>query len=261
MIAEAKEEIEIESAAPLCLEVQSLGAWYTEGEPVLTDVSFSVAEGEAVALLGHNGSGKSTLIRCLMGLMPVRSGSVSLFTTPLESASARKQRELRRAVGVVYQKHNLIPRLSVLSNVIHGALSRERSPRLWFQSTAPQQYREEAFEVLERVGLARFAERKAGQLSGGQSQRVALARALMQHPRLILADEPVASLDPQAGEEMMRLLHALCKEEGVTLVFSTHHLDHAREYSDSLIALKGGVVFDSGASDTVSPESLKRIYE
>lgn len=254
-------EIEVESPKPQCVQVENVGAWYTRGEPVLQDVSFSISVGEAVALLGHNGSGKSTLIRCLTGLMNVQHGNISLFEIPLDSVSKRKQQELRRKVGVVYQKHNLVPRLSVLSNVIHGALARDRSPRLWFQSTAPKQYRHEAMDILDRVGLAPFAERKAGQLSGGQSQRVALARALMQQPKLILADEPVASLDPQAGEEIMQLLHQLCKQEEVTLVFSTHHLDHATQYSDSLVALKGGVVFASGPSATVSQESLKRIYE
>lgn len=245
----------------ICIRIENLSASYRQNEPVLSDVSLNIYDGEAVALLGHNGSGKSTLIRCLMGQMKTDSGNIEMFDTRMSEASRSKQREVRRRIGVVYQKHNLIPRLSVLSNVIHGALAFSHSPLLWYHTTAPVAIRNQAMEVLEKVGLAPFAARKASALSGGQSQRVALARALMQKPDCILADEPVASLDPQAGEEIMTLLKKLCKEQGVALVFSTHHLEHALQYADSIVALKQGCIFTACSAADASLEQLRKIYE
>jgi len=145
--------------------------------PIFSDVSFRLARGEAVALVGANGTGKSTLLRCLMGLIPTSEGSVHLLGQQTNTASGRKLRDIRAQVGLVSQKHNLVPRLSVLSNVVHGLLGKHPGLRHWCHSLAPQSSRDAAMQALERVGLADFALRRADRLSGGQSQRVAIARA------------------------------------------------------------------------------------
>jgi phosphonate transport system ATP-binding protein len=244
------------------LSVSNVRLSYEGNKEVLKGVSFSVESGEAVALLGHNGSGKSTLLRSVVGLEKISAGSISLLSSSFTAGKpARKLKSVRSQVGFIFQHHNLVPRLSVLSNVIHGAMAQSGSPRLWYQGFAPSQYREKALSILESVGLGAFAGRRADQLSGGQAQRVAIARALMQDPKIILADEPVASLDPQAGEDVMKLLTSLCSARGVTLVFASHHLEHCRDFAKRVIALKqGSLIIDKPCSE-VDFQELRRIYE
>ncbi len=216
--------------------------------PILNGVSFGMEKGESVSLIGSNGAGKSTLIRCLLGLETISNGTINLFGNEIQNVKNRNLRLVRCRVGVVFQKHNLVPRLSVLSNVIHGALGRNTQSigsflsgmRLWSHATADRLIREKALECLKRVKLSDMADRRADQLSGGQSQRVAIARALMQDPDLIIADEPAASLDPIAGVEVMELFKTLCVESGVSLLYSTHNISHAVHYADRLLAMKGG---------------------
>jgi phosphonate transport system ATP-binding protein len=250
------------SSAADALSVKDVRLSYEGNKEVLKGVSFDVSSGEAVALLGHNGSGKSTLLRSVVGLERISAGSITLLGSSFGSGgSGRKLKQARSQVGFIFQHHNLVPRLSVLSNVIHGAMANSASPRLWYQGVAPKAERQKALEILESVGLGAFAERRADQLSGGQSQRVAIARALMQDPKMILADEPVASLDPQAGEDVMRLLSSLCNARGVTLVFATHHLEHCRDFARRVVALKQGkLILDSPSAD-VDFQELRRIYE
>ena len=165
--------------------------------PVWSEISFEVPSGQSVAIIGGNGTGKSTLLRCCLRLIEPNDGDVHLHGEKLTGSHARQLRRMRSNVGFVFQKHNLVPRLSVLSNVLHGGMARSRGPRHWHHALASKEDREYAMHCLEQVSLAHLAERRADHLSGGQSQRVAVARALMQKPRTIFADEPVASLDPQ----------------------------------------------------------------
>jgi phosphonate transport system ATP-binding protein len=232
------------------LSVAQLTKRYAPGSaPVLDAVSLSVGRGERVALLGANGSGKSTLLRCCLRLIEPSQGHIRLFNDDVLDLSRAQLRRLRTRTGFVFQRHNLVGRLSVLSNVLHGALGRARHPGDWFQATTTQTARAQALACLREVGLAGCAAQRADRLSGGQSQRVAIARTLMQQPRLVFADEPAASLDPAAGEEVMGLFSRLIAEQGMSLVFSSHDLDHARRYADRIIALRGGqVVFDEPAS-------------
>lgn len=217
----------------------------SESQPVLRGVSFRVEPGERVALLGANGSGKSTLLRCCLRLTEPSSGSVRLLGSDLLQLGRGPLRRMRAQTGFVFQRHNLVDRLSVLSNVIHGALGRSSHPGIWFQATAGQRWRDEAIRCLQEVGMVEHASQRADRLSGGQSQRVAIARTLMQHPRLVFADEPAASLDPVAGEEVMDLFTRLIASHGMTLVFSSHDLDHARRHADRVIALRDGeIAFD-----------------
>ncbi len=230
------------------------------GVPVLKGVGFDIAAGQAVALIGANGAGKSTLLRCCLRLLEPDAGRVQLLGEDIGRLQRAALRRLRARVGFVFQRHNLVPRLSALTNVLHGVQARRSGPRCWFQSVARREDREAALHCLEMVGLADQAAKRADTLSGGQSQRVAIARALMQRPRLVFADEPVASLDPAAGEEVMELFVRLMREEGVTLLFTSHHLRHALAYGDRLIALSGGVKVMDAATAGQSLEALKSVY-
>lgn len=230
------------------------------GPMVLDDVGFSVNRGEAVALIGANGAGKSTLLRCLLRLVEPDRGDVLVLGERITSLSPRALRRLRTRVGVVFQKHNLVPRLTVLSNVIHGALGRAGLAAM-HHATAPSALRREALAALDRVGLADLARQRADTLSGGQSQRVAIARALMQRPDALFADEPVASLDPAAGEEVMTLFSGLAREAGLTLLFTTHNMAHALGHADRVIGLRAGrIAIDECASPGMAPV-LERFFD
>jgi len=234
---------------------------FGSGPAILDGIDLEVRHGEAVSLIGANGTGKSTLLRTCLRLIEPTSGSVELLGMQVMSLNARQLRRLRSRVGFIFQKHNLVARLSALSNVIHGAQARGLGMRAWYQGLAPQAIREEAMHCLERVGLADLAGQRADTLSGGQSQRVSIARALMQRPAFVIADEPVASLDPVAGEEVMNLFVRLLREDGTTLLFTTHHLSHALTYADRLIALKSGVVELDAGTRGLEASSLDYIYE
>lgn len=223
----------------IAIDVRHLTKSYDEGVDVLTDVSFAVGPGERVVLLGPNGSGKSTLLRCLVCLERPSSGTVSVGDCEVTSASKAELRELRRQVGMVWQNFDLVGNSSVFTNVLHGALGRG-GVRTWSAVTASRACRDQAFDCLSRVGLAQLASRRADTLSGGQQQRVSIARTLMQQPRLILADEPIASLDPKAATEVMDLLWSVASERGVGVICTLHQLDVARRYADRVIGLRAG---------------------
>jgi phosphonate transport system ATP-binding protein len=229
-------------------------------QSVLKGVSFAVKTGEAVALIGANGSGKSTLLRCCLRLIEPDAGEVALLGATVGALRRAELTRLRAQVGFVFQRHNLVPRLSALSNVLHGVQARRAGPRSWLQALARKADREEALHCLDLVGLADQAGKRADTLSGGQSQRVAIARALMQRPRLVFADEPVASLDPAAGEEVMELFVRLMREEGLTLLFTSHHLRHALDYADRLVALSAGVKVLDRPTAGQSLDGLKSVY-
>ena len=248
-------------APPADLWVSGLTKRFDATQPVLDGVAFQVTAGHRVALIGANGAGKSTLLRCCMHLIPPDSGDVRLFGTPLAGLDPAGLRRLRAQVGFVFQKHNLVPRLSALSNVLHGALPRTPLAQAWFHGLAPAALRSEALHCLDRVGLSHIALRRADKLSGGQSQRVAVARALMQRPRLIVADEPAASLDPVAGDEVMALFSGLVKDEGMTMVFTSHDLVHAVKYADRVIALQRGRIVLDAPSHEVNATELRSLYE
>jgi phosphonate transport system ATP-binding protein len=227
---------------------------------VLRGVSLAVPRGEVCALIGANGTGKSTLLRCLLRLAEPDSGSVEILGRDPARLRGRELRRLRARVGFVFQRHNLVPRLSALSNVVHGAIARG-GVRAWHQAVAPAALREEGLRCLAEVGLAHVALRRADALSGGQSQRVAIARALMQRPDLMLADEPVASLDPAAGREVMELLADLARRRGITVLFTTHHMDHAIGFADRIIGLRAGAVVLDQAAAAARPAELERFFD
>jgi phosphonate transport system ATP-binding protein len=228
---------------------------------VLQGLDFTLAPGQATALIGANGSGKSTLLRCLVRLIEPSSGQITMLGRDVIGLSPRALRQFRAEVGIVWQRHNLVPRLSALSNVIHGVQARMSGPRAWVQSLAPAAVRDEAMACLSRVGLADRALVRVDSLSGGQSQRVAIARMLMQRPRFILADEPDASLDPQTGEEVMSLLLNLVRDDGLSLLVISHRLEHTLQFPDRILGLQDGRVALDTATSKANAAGLRHFFD
>jgi phosphonate transport system ATP-binding protein len=245
---------------PHDLVIAGMSKRFGVSRPVLDRLDLQVPRGQALSIIGANGAGKSTLLRCCLRLIEPDSGDLQLLSHDVTRAKRRELRRLRARIGFVFQRHNLVPRLSALSNVLHGALARDGGPGCWYQAVAPERLRREAIACLERVGLPHVAAQRADQLSGGQSQRVAIARMLMHHPELVMADEPVASLDPIAGEEVMALLSDLMRDQGLTLVFTTHNLNHAVTYADRIVGLRRGRLELDAPSRGQRPVELEDIY-
>lgn len=242
------------------IEVTNLAVHYRRNTVVaLSGVDLRVRHGETVALIGTNGAGKSTLLRCLVRLIEPTDGAITIDGTEVTGASRRKLREIRQDVGFVFQRFHLIPRLTSFHNVVHGAMGRHGSRCAW-PVTAPGGVRRQAMECLDRVGLAAHANRRVDTLSGGQQQRVAIARMLMQQPRVILADEPVASLDPASANTVMDLLGTIAAERGVTVVVALHQIELALRYADRVVGLRNGVVEFDRLSRDCEAAQIDSIY-
>jgi phosphonate transport system ATP-binding protein len=232
---------------------------YPRGDLVaLTDVSFHVQRGEFIVILGPSGAGKSTLLRCINRLVLPSTGQI--YVNGREMNDARRDlRRARREIGMVFQQFNLVPRLSVLMNVLSGRLSYRSTWRSLFYSFTRED-RAIALECLEMVALGHKALQRADTLSGGEQQRVAIARALAQQPKIILADEPVASLDPKIARQILQYLKEISKRLGLSVICNLHQIDFAREYAERIIGLsQGRLVFDGGPSGLTS-DILEKIY-
>ncbi|NQW02156.1 MAG: phosphonate ABC transporter ATP-binding protein [Rhodospirillales bacterium] len=229
----------------------------------LNALSLQVEKGEMVALIGASGSGKSTLIRHMIGLTLADrgTGNISVFDQNVQAGGriSRSIRQTRVRVGVVFQQFNLVSRLPLLTNVLVGFLG---SIPTWRGLLGLFTHQEKllAMQALKRVGLAEYASQRASTLSGGQQQRAAIARALVQHAQVILADEPIASLDPEASRKVMDHLSALNREDGTTVVVSLHQVDYAIRYCPRTVALHEGIVVYDGPSANLTPELLKSLY-
>ena len=211
----------------------------------LKGVDLAIAPGEMVVLLGLSGSGKSTFLRHVDGLETPTSGTLNVLGQDLTTLSGKGMRQLRSKVGFVFQQFELVPSLTALENVLTGALATLRGPRLGL-ATYPRRLRVKALETLDRVGLLERAYERADTLSGGQQQRVAIARALMQEPEILLADEPVASLDPESSRVVMSLIREIARERNLTVLCSLHQVDLALSWADRIIGLReGAVVLDT----------------
>ncbi|MBU5421604.1 phosphonate ABC transporter ATP-binding protein [Cellulomonas hominis] len=253
-VAEAGAGTDVPAPAPWPVRLRDVVVRYPNGVVALDGVSLDVAAGEMVAVVGLSGSGKSSLIRTLNGLVPVTSGTVEVGGHDVTAARGRSLRALRGEVGMIFQGFNLAGRATVLQNVLVGRVAHAPTWRtLLGAHTAAD--KAVACEALDRVGMLDRAWHRAAHLSGGQQQRVAIARALAQQPRAVLADEPVASLDPPTAHGVMADLRRINRELGITVVVNLHLLDLAREYGTRLIGLRAGtVVYDgpaAGASDAV----------
>lgn len=225
----------------------------------LEAVDLSVERGQMVAVLGLSGSGKSTLLRSLNGLVKPSAGKVQVLGCEVNRATTAQLRSLRCHVGFIFQQFGLVGRAMVLENVLAGALGRVRFPRFGVLSY-PKSLRSEALAHLERVGLADRAFQRSDTLSGGQQQRVAIARALMQRPVLMLADEPVASLDPESSSLVMDLLMRISREDDLTVLASLHQVELARGWADRLIGLRDGRVVADARPAEMSEQQIAEIY-
>lgn len=244
------------------VEVKGLTKSFAKGKLIaLKDINLSVADGEMVALVGASGSGKSTLLRNINGLQQADQGSVEIYGTPLQSSSSlhSKVRKIRSQIGFIFQQFNLVNRLTVIENVLAGNLSQvsfARSASRWFS----REEKAHALAALERVGILDQAYKRASALSGGQQQRVAIARCLMQRARIILADEPIASLDPESARKVMELLTHLSQEQGITVITSLHQVQVVRRYFNRAIALRDGEVKFDGRTIELDNAKLDQIY-
>ena len=241
------------------LRVCGLSLRYPNGKLALTDFDLTVAAGEFVVVLGGNGSGKTTLLRCVTRTIKPSAGEIWLGNTNLSALEGEKLRRARLALAMIWQHPSLVRRRCVLSNVAAGALGRHFTLRTAFGGL-PRSELEAARIRLAEVGLAELADQRAGTLSGGQAQRVAIARALAQQPQVLLADEPVASLDPEAADEIMRLLQRLARTERLAVVCVLHQVELAYAYADRVIGIRDGrMVFDLPRGQ-VSREAVHRLY-
>jgi phosphonate transport system ATP-binding protein len=239
------------------IRVENLEVVYPNGTRALAPTSAAFASGAFTVFLGASGAGKSTLLRALNGLVTPTGGRIEVEGVGALSGGRNIQMH-RRRTGMVFQQHQLIGRLSVLDNVLTGRLGYHSSLRTLLPFTA--QEKQLALDAIERVGLIDYALRRADQLSGGQQQRVGIARALVQQPTLVLADEPVASLDPASADRVLGLMHRICKADGITAIVSLHQLDFAKRYADRIVALaRGEIVFD-GPPQHLGRQEIARIY-
>lgn len=243
--------------------VKKLNKHFTKNH-ALKDIELTVKQGEMVALLGPSGSGKSTLLRHLNGLVCADKGvggAIEVLDTPVQQDGklCKTARQSRSHTGYIFQQFNLVTRLSVLQNVLIGALS---DTPIWrsLSGRFSLEQKREAIAALERVGLAEFAMQRVSTLSGGQQQRVAIARALMQKAKIILADEPIASLDPESSRIVMEILADINKTEGIAVVVTLHQVDYAKRYCPRVVALRRGEVFFDGSSDALDDATLAALY-
>jgi phosphonate transport system ATP-binding protein len=241
------------------LEIRDLVKVYPSGTRAVDGVALNVEHGEFVVLIGLSGSGKSTLLRCINRLVEPTSGSVIFDGANVTGASGTELRRIRRRIGMIFQQFNLVRRGSVLSNTLAGRLGYRSTWRTIVGRPTPEDVAK-AFENLGRVGIADKAFSRADALSGGQQQRVGIARALMQAPDLMLADEPVASLDPATSHSVMRYLEEINKKDGITVICSLHFLSLARRYGTRVVALKGGKVAFDGSPADIDERRFKEIY-
>jgi len=241
------------------LKVEHLTKVYPNGTQALTDVSFEVADGEFMAVIGLSGSGKSTLLRCINRLIDPTDGKITWDGVDITAAQGAELRRIRRQIGMIFQQFNLVKRSPVMTNVLAGRLGYV-NPLQSLLGYFSKDNRERAVASLDQVGLSDKANVRADSLSGGQQQRVGIARAIMQEPRLILADEPVASLDPVLAHSILKYLEQLNKERGVTVFCSLHFLDLVHRYATRAIALKDGRVVFQGLPHEIDDAQFKAIY-
>ncbi len=246
-----------QSCAPL-LQVRGLSKHYG-GRVALAGVSFSVAAGEFVAILGPSGAGKTTLFRCLTRLVASDSGEIFLREQALHTARGQQLREVRRDTGLIFQQFNLIRRLSAFENVLAGRLGHTPTWRVLLRHFS-QSDRQLALASLDRVGLLAYAGQRADRLSGGQQQRVAIARVLAQQSGLILADEPVASLDPASAANVLGTLRAVAHERKIAVLCSLHQVDLATTFADRVIGLRAGCLVTDLPAAQLNATEQARVY-
>jgi len=243
----------------LVIEVRNVRKVYPNGHEALKDISFTVPDGQMVGIIGRSGAGKSTLLRCLNGIIPVTSGQIAINDVGMTEAGPRELRVMRRHIGFVYQEFSGVGRSTAFRNVISGRLGQMNA---WASAFGlfPKHDREIALTCLDRVQLLSKAGDRADRLSGGEKQRVSIARALAQEPWVILADEPVASLDPELGHEVMSFLRKAATEEGIPVLVNIHDVVMAKEFVDRMLGIAAGEVLFDGTPQELTADIQRAVY-
>lgn len=241
------------------LEFRNVSKAYDNVTRALDDVNFSLEQGEFVSIIGSSGAGKSTLLRCINRLIDASAGEIIFNGMDVNKLTKSQLRSVRTQTGMIFQHYNLVNRLSVVENVLHGRLG-QKSAVKGMLGIYTETEKREAFDILELLGLSEHAYKRCDELSGGQKQRVGIARAIMQRPKLILCDEPIASLDPNSSKIIMDHLKEINKKMGITCLVNLHQVDVAMQYSDRIIGVNGGkIVFDGPVSE-LTPKKIHGIY-
>ena len=244
----------------MLLSIKNISKKYNNGTNALKNISFNVEKGEFISVIGPSGSGKSTLLRTINKMIDISEGSILFENRNIESLKKKEIEIVRREIGMIFQNYNLVERLTVIENVLHGRLG-YKSIIAGILGIYSEDEKKEACNFLERVNMTKYAYQKCSELSGGQKQRVGIARAIMQKPKLLLCDEPIASLDPKTAENIMDYLKKIVTELKITCIVNLHQVDIAKKYSDRIIALnKGEKIFDDKA-EKLTEEMIEFIYE
>lgn len=240
------------------LEITALSKTYSNGECALSDISFSLAKGEILAVIGHSGAGKSTLLRCI-NRMEECEGEIKMAGISITKAKKGELRRLRCNIAMMHQNYNLVESLSVIENVLHGQIGRIGFLRGLFGIYTNEE-KKEALAIIEEVGLTEFAFRTCLTLSGGQKQRVGIGRAIMQNAAIILADEPTSSLDIATSESVLNLIKKLVRNKGVSVIVNLHQIELAKNFADRIIGLKKGRIVFEGNPSMLTEQALKTIF-
>lgn len=247
------------------LVVTGLGKAYQtrngdKGQRALRDVDFTAEPGELITVIGPSGAGKSTFLRCINRLIEPTDGTVTFCGQDITHLSRGQLRPVHRQIAMIFQNYNLVYRLTAIQNVLHGRLG-YKNVLAGSLGLYTEEEKIHAFELLDEVGLGEFAYRRADQLSGGQKQRVGIARALMQEPKIMLCDEPIASLDPKSSRMVMEQLRRLSRSRGITCIVNLHQVDFALEFSDRIVGLRAGEKVFDGSPAECTPDVIRGIYE
>ena len=244
----------------MLLSIKNVSKKYNNGTNALKNISFDVEKGEFISIIGSSGSGKSTLLRSINKMIDISQGSILFENKNIESLKKTQIELVRREIGMIFQSYNLVERLTVIENVLHGRLG-YKSVIAGILGIYSEEEKKEAFDFLEKVNMTKYAYRKCNELSGGQKQRVGIARAIMQKPKLLLCDEPIASLDPKTAENIMDYLKKIVTELKITCIVNLHQVDIAQKYSDRIIALnKGEKIFDD-KTERLTDDMIEFIYK
>ena len=244
----------------MLLSIKNVSKKYNNGTNALKNISFDVEKGEFISIIGPSGSGKSTLLRSMNKMIDISQGSILFEDKNIESLKKTQIELVRREIGMIFQSYNLVERLTVIENVLHGRLG-YKSVIAGILGIYSEEEKKEAFNFLEKVNMTKYAYRKCNELSGGQKQRVGIARAIMQKPKLLLCDEPIASLDPKTAENIMDYLKKIVSELKITCIVNLHQVDIAKKYSDRIIALnKGEKIFDD-KTERLTDDMIEFIYK
>lgn len=242
------------------LEFQHVSKVYNNTTKALDDLSFSVKEGEFLSIIGPSGAGKSTILRCINRLVDATDGKIIYDGKDIMHINKRQLRNVRTKTGMIFQHYNLVDRLSVMENVLHGRLG-QKSTFSGMIGHYSESEKEQAFAILEELGLAEQAYKRCDALSGGQKQRVGIARAIMQQPKLILCDEPIASLDPKASKTIMDHLAQINQSMQITCIVNLHQVDVAMKYSQRILGIAAGKSVFDGAPSELTQEKIHEIYQ